>query len=265
MSLSRGTWVGIGVTVLVGGLTLWFGGYQRAGMIMTLIGIVITVVALLILEKRKQNGKSESVSQAVTQTANPSFTANPTINVHLPPQTSPVIASPAPVGRPKPNIMTLTPQIRPVAVNRDHGYFFDSRITEFTPSDRAALAYYVNEPQEDNQTGTVLEVRGQIIYRDEDGNEIDYLRVQTGGWLQSGNNMVNFPPLARHSLIIALKTSQGFCVIQNDKEEGIRSIDFTRDKLIAEAKLVTADGHVLLSSRYLITATTASFSIKAEK
>lgn len=213
MSLSRGTWVSIGVTVLVGGLTLWLSGYPRAGMIMTLIGIVITVIALLILEKHKQNGKNESVSQVITQTANPSFTANPTINVNLTSQTHPAIPPLAPTQKQserRPNI-------------DDHGYVYRKVIkTDGVwmvhpegASLNGLLFDFSNDPDEDGNGVDAKALRAQLIFTYPD--EIPGPRFSPLYWIGERHGSIDMQLGKGKQLLIGIKAGSGWVGFANQE------------------------------------------------
>jgi hypothetical protein len=266
MSATKITVMGFGVAVLIAAVPIFLEGHHTAAYVMIGIAVVIFIIASLIHEPP---GSPKSTS--ITQTANPTLTANPTINVNVSPQVPPAIpsATPPKADRPKPNIITFPSKVRPVAIKREYGFFFDTGVTEFSRSDRAALAYYGNQPQEEGQQiGPANSVRANIIYKDESGQELHNLRVRTGYWLDVSGNTVDFPPLADHALIVALKTDEGFCVLYNPNEEYVnrqdyvRSTYFTQTRLTAEVKFVTRDGHTLKVFRYALVTAADEFSIQ---
>lgn len=160
------------------------------------------------------------------------------------------------VRRPVPNIVRLRPRIAQVFVNSRLGVFQESEPWSGEP---AALAVYENAPMENIQIGSASDVAGYITYRDKKGEEIQDLRVQNGCWLEA-NERVHFPPLTKHELMIALKTSSGGLALHGSPKDKFPA-KITQEKLNVEVKLVSNKGDILLTNRYLLVLTKDKFSL----
>jgi hypothetical protein len=177
-----------------------------------------------------------------------------------PPSASPAVPAPALPSKPQ-----LTPRLKKFGTRSTYvhvplsQYHFEETTDR---SKRALLAVFENEVHGSQTTGTVRDVVGRIRYSDERESEITDFRVQEGCWLQASSHEVNFPPNAKHELIIA---TRDYSQAQIVREAGryysaTKNIAFTQGKLYVEVSLIST-GETLITGHYILVSTPDEFSL----
>lgn len=171
--------------------------------------------------------------------------------VHLP-----VLPPKAP--KPEPNLKRFGTREAWVDIPLNSYYFEEVRASY----QRALLAVYENEVEDNKRIGEVRDVVGQIRYSDEDGEEVQELRVQAGCWLGVSGCDADFPQNAKHELIIAIKSNNECQIIREARRHSsVKNIKFQYGRMKVHVKLLSSSGDVLLASNYLLISTQTEFSL----
>jgi len=114
-----------------------------------------------------------------------------------------------PAPQPGPNLIFVQARIAPVTLDNtpDRQFFYESRI-EDRDDPRAVLACFRNELV-DGRAGIDLEnVRAQVIYRNQAGQEIG-LAILGACWLNEFGDMVDFPVGDTHCAVLITRRADG--------------------------------------------------------
>lgn len=175
------------------------------------------------------------------------------------PTKPPVHLPPPPLPRLNARLKQFGTRIAYVDIPLDHYYFEETR----GGSKRALLAVFENEVHGAQATGEAKTVTGRIRYSDAKGAEVGEFRVQEGCWLQASAHEINFPPNAKHELIIAIRDySQSHVVrVASRYSAGVKNTTFDHKKLYVEVSLISK-GETLITGHYILNNKDGDFSLK---
>ena len=182
-------------------------------------GIGVAVLGSLWWVFKKLGSRQEHSPSTNTVTQSPSINVSPTIHLsHSQPPEPPKQPRPD-IPRSQPNLICLGAQTIRVHFSNNQGrqFFYE---TADQDAFYAVIACLRNEPSRDARRAE--QVRVNMIYRDNDGNEIG-TGIPRASWLGDNADMMDFHVGDRHCMLLVVREPEG--TLSNLEKERRRATD----------------------------------------
>ena len=211
--MNRNEWVTLAFTLVGAGGTYFV--TQKPLWALAALGLGLVIMLGLFLFDRPKEASTARPLNEVRKSLNPvntnTATASPVQNVNLNfPQTQEARPPVASKPKPKPNIQFLRAQTMRLVFGDDEA-FYENKYRNSSEGLPGIVACFRNDALETRAVPKVYNVKGQLIYRRGDGEEVGE-GVGAGCWLEERTDAVDFPLGEARYLVMMIKDSRSLYV-----------------------------------------------------